>query len=76
MDTPVGAALRASWQAQPDARLLGGFEADGRKTDGVRVGAGLFYRIAGRYRAAFDYAYQDLGVLGNVDVFSFTFGWN
>ncbi|MEN8145670.1 MAG: PorV/PorQ family protein, partial [Gemmatimonadota bacterium] len=76
MDTPVGAALRASWQAQPDARLLGGIEADGRETDGLRVGAGLFYKIAGRYRAAFDYAYQDLGVLGNVDVFSFTFGWN
>ncbi len=76
MDTPVGAALRASFQVQPDNRQLGGIEAEGRETDGLRFGAGLYYRIAGQYRAAFDYAYQDLGVLGNVDVFSFTFGWN
>ena len=34
-----------------------------------------FYKIAGRYKAQFDYAYRSYGILGSTDVFTFTFGW-
>ncbi|MFQ5747134.1 MAG: PorV/PorQ family protein [Gemmatimonadota bacterium] len=74
-ETPIGAALRASWQLQPDERNLGAPSADDTNLDGFNFGGGLFYRIAGRYKASFDYALRHFGALGTVDVFSFSFGW-
>jgi hypothetical protein len=80
-ETPIGAALRASYTSHPDnttdfagSNIL---PADNTKQnlDGLAVGGGLFYRIADRYRVQFDYAYRHYGLLGSADVFSVTFGW-
>lgn len=73
--SPIGAALRGSFQTQPDNDDLGGLEADNEGLDGLGVGGGIFYRIADQYRVQFDYAYRHYGVLGAADAFSLTFGW-
>jgi hypothetical protein len=77
-ETPIGAALRGSYQYQPDEDILSDAaiapEPDNRGLDGLAVGGGLFYRVSDRYRFQFDYAYRHFGVLGSVDVFSVTFG--
>jgi hypothetical protein len=76
-DAPIGAALRASWQLQPDEDDLGtGLSPvpDNRGLDGLNAGGGLFYRVADRYKIQFDYAYRHFGALGSIDVFTVTFG--
>lgn len=73
--SPIGAALRGSYTTQPDNDDLGGLSADNSSIDGLGVGGGIFYRLAERYRVKFDYAFRHFGVLGSVDVFSVTFGW-
>lgn len=72
-EAPIGASLRGSYQLQPDNRNLdAAYEASDTSLDGMNVGGGLFYRIADRYRAQFDYTYRHFGALGSVDAFSFT----
>ncbi len=68
-------ALRGSYTTQPDQDELGGLSADNSELDGLGVGGGIFYRVADQYRINFDYAFRHFGVLGSVDVFSVTFGW-
>ena len=77
-DSPIGAALRASYTLQPDERsndYTNAIQASGAGLDGFGAGAGVFYKIAGRYKAQFDYAYRSYGILGSTDIFTFTFGW-
>lgn len=73
--SPIGAALRGSYTTQPDNVNLGGLSASNSELDGLGVGGGIFYRVADQYRIKFDYAFRHFGVLGSVDVFSVTFGW-
>lgn len=77
--SPIGAALRASFQTQPDNEDLGGLSADefglDEGMDGLGLGGGIFYRIDDRYRVQLDYAYRHYGVLGSADAFTVTFGW-
>jgi hypothetical protein len=73
--SPIGAALRGSYTTQPDNVDLGGLSANNSELDGLGVGGGIFYRVADQYRIKFDYAFRHFGVLGSVDVFSVTFGW-
>ncbi len=75
--SPIGAALRGSYTTQPDTDedfAIGALAAAGGP-DGLGVGGGIFYRLADQYRINFDYAFRHFGVLGTVDVFSVTFGW-
>lgn len=76
-ETPIGAAVRGSFTLQPDEENLSeaavGADPD-TGLDGLAFGGGLFYRITGKYKVQFDYAYRNFGALGNVDVFSVTFG--
>lgn len=75
VEVPLGVALRASYQTQPDNENIGGVvPPNGLGTDGLGLGGGLFYRFAERYRIQFDYAYRDYGVLGSVDAFTVTLG--
>jgi hypothetical protein len=78
-ESPVGAALRASYTLQPDERsndYTSAIQASGAGLDGFGAGAGVFYKIAGRYKMQFDYAYRSYGILGSTDIFTFTFGWD
>jgi hypothetical protein len=76
VDGPIGASLRASYTTQPDdENLTGGTSASNTGLDGMAFGGGLFYRISGKYRLQFDYAYRHFGALGSVDAFTFTIGW-
>jgi len=75
VDTPIGVALRASYQTQPDNNedFATAIETS-QGSDGLGLGGGLFYRFAGSYRVQFDYAYKNYGVLGSANAFSVTFG--
>jgi hypothetical protein len=75
-ETPVGVALRASYQTQPDNEYIGGTYPTDLGVDGLAFGGGLFYRFAERYRVQFDYAYKNYGVLGSVDAFTVTLGFD
>lgn len=76
-DTPIGAAVRGSWALQPDEENLSDVSVGADPStglDGLAFGGGLFYRVSGKYKIQFDYAYRNFGALGNVDVFTVTFG--
>lgn len=75
VDSPIGIALRASYQTQPDNNedFSTAISTDAG-ADGVGAGAGLFYRFADRYRLQFDYAYKNYGVLGSANAFTVTLG--
>jgi opacity protein-like surface antigen len=50
-------------------------ESDGSLTsDGLALGGGVEYNRA-NWRLGFDYAYRNMGTLGNINVFSFRLGW-
>lgn len=74
-ESPIGASLRASYELQPDERNLGTYQPSNTWADGISVGGGLSYAIQDQYKLAFDYTYRNFGGLGNVDVFSVSFGW-
>ncbi|MDP2471784.1 MAG: PorV/PorQ family protein [Candidatus Palauibacterales bacterium] len=74
VDVPVGVALRASFQTQPDNAYLGGTWGTSEGIDGLGLGGGLFYRFADRYRIQFDYAYKNYGVLGSANAFTVGLG--
>jgi len=76
LDTPIGIALRASYQTQPDRSetFSVGALAANSGADGLGLGGGLFYRFASQYRIQFDYAYRNYGVLGNANAFTVTLG--
>ncbi len=79
-DGPISAALRGSYNYQPDNSLssqeqgqfAGTLDADNKGLDGLAFGGGLKYRFA-EYEVQVDYTYRHFGVLGNVDVFSLGF---
>lgn len=76
IDVPLGVALRASYQTQPDNSedfVTGAIDTSGG-SDGLGLGGGLFYRFAERYRLQFDYAYKNYGVLGSANAFTVTLG--
>jgi hypothetical protein len=75
-DKMLGVGLRGSYTTQPDNNIDGAIKASGEGSDGIALGGGLFYRIADHYRLQFDYTYRHLGVLGSVDVFSVTLGFD
>ena len=76
VDTPIGIALRASYQTQPDNNedFSSAAISTDAGADGVGAGAGLFYRFADRYQLQFDYAYKNYGVLGSANAFTVTLG--
>jgi hypothetical protein len=77
IDTPIGVALRASYQTQPDNNsdfATGATISTDEGADGLGLGGGLFYKFANRYRLQLDYAYKNYGVLGSANAFSVTFG--
>jgi len=77
LSSPVGVAVRGSYTTQPDNQYdVGVITADGKGSDGLALGGGLYYRFAERYRLQFDYAWRSLGVLGSADVFSVTLGFD
>ncbi|MGH7645189.1 MAG: PorV/PorQ family protein [Gemmatimonadales bacterium] len=75
-------AARGSWTLTPDNQVddinFGGIatsESDGSLTsDGLALGGGVEYNRA-NVRLGFDYAYRNMGTLGNINVFSFRLGW-
>jgi hypothetical protein len=74
-EQPLGVALRASYQTQPDnSQDLGALFAADEGIDGLGLGGGLFYKFSERYRVQFDYAYKTYGVLGSANAFTVTFG--
>jgi hypothetical protein len=82
-NSPLALALRGSYSYQPDNALSTSeeerfagytdFDSDAQ-LDGVVLGAGLRYRLAG-YEVQADYAYRHFGVLGSRNVFTFGFAW-
>lgn len=80
VDLPVSAALRGSYEYQPDNSYdspdqdaaLDTDNGDGM--DGLTLGAGLSYAI-GDLNAGFDYAWRHFGVLGSRNVISISLGW-
>lgn len=76
VDVPIGVALRASYQTQPDRSedfAFGTISTD-EGADGLGLGGGLFYKFADRYRIQFDYAYKNYGVLGSANAFTVSLG--
>lgn len=82
-DLPVSAALRGSYEFQPDNDFEGetseeldaAYETDkGDGLDGLALGGGLRYGL-GDLTAGFDYAWRHFGVLGTRHVFTVSFGW-
>ena len=82
-DLPVGAALRGSYEFQPDndwdgetsEELDEAYETDSSDSlDGLVLGGGLRYGL-GDLTAGFDYAWRHFGVLGTRHVFTVSFGW-
>ncbi len=80
LSSPIGVAVRGSYTTQPDntydENFQGVITAEGKETDGLALGGGLYYRFAERYRLQFDYTWRSLGVLGSADVFSVTLGFD
>ncbi|MGH7674824.1 MAG: PorV/PorQ family protein [Gemmatimonadales bacterium] len=75
-------AARGSWTLMPDNQVddinfagVPTAESDGSLTsDGVALGGGVEYNRA-NWRLGFDYAWRNMGTLGNINVFSFRLGW-
>jgi len=83
VDLPVTAALRGSYDFQPDNDFDGdtsdamdaAYDTDNSDSlDGLTLGGGLTYSL-GDYTAGFDYAWRHFGVLGSRNVFSISLGW-
>lgn len=80
--TPLALALRGSYAYQPDNALTATEETnfagyttvDNENLDGMVLGGGLRYLLAG-YQVQADYAYRHFGVLGSQNVFTFGFAW-
>ncbi len=77
-----GVVARGSYTHQPDndidpdavaAGFATAFSSE-ENTDGFAVGGGLAYSGAA-FQIAVDYAYRDLGILGNTNFFSATIHW-
>ena len=75
-------AARGSWTLMPDNQIddinfagIPTSESDGGLTsDGLALGGGVEYQRAD-WRLGFDYAWRNMGTLGNINVFSFRLGW-
>jgi hypothetical protein len=82
-DLPFSAALRGSYNYQPDNRIsgveqdnfAGRTSVDNEALDGLTLGAGLRYRLAGDYEVRADYAWRHFGALGTRNVFTVGFNW-
>ncbi len=75
-----GLALRGSWSAAPansyetDFFGVGVDKEDDEKLQGLAVGAGLMYQTA-TFALGFDYAYKNMGLLGDTNFFTVSLGW-
>lgn len=83
VDLPLSAALRGSYEFQPDNswngetsdELAAAYDTQhGDGTDGLTLGGGLAYSL-GDLSAGFDYAWRSFGVLGSRNVFTISLGW-
>jgi len=79
--TGFGVALRGSYTSNPansydlDSFGVGGEgKLDDEKMHGLALGAGLMYETAG-FNVGFDYAWKDMGLLGNASFFTVSLGW-
>lgn len=79
--TPNGSkfnfAARGGWTYEPDRSYsTGGQSFDDEGADGLTFGGGVGYRASETGLALnIDYAYRNLGFLGNSNLFSFTLSW-
>jgi hypothetical protein len=81
-DSPLTVALRGSYAYQPDNSLSAAEQedfpdataAENEGLDGLVLGGGMRYRLAG-YEVAADYAFRHFGVLGSRNVFTVGFAW-
>ena len=75
-----GVAVRGSFTATPsnsyetDFFGVGVEKADDEKMQGLALGAGLNYQTA-TFALGFDYAWKDLGLLGDTNFFTVSLGW-
>jgi hypothetical protein len=76
-----GVALRGSFSSQPansyalDSFGVGGDEApDDEGMHGLALGGGLMYETSG-FNVGFDYAWKNMGLLGDVSFFTVSLGW-
>jgi hypothetical protein len=80
--SPLAVALRGSYAYQPDNNLTsresdeftGATTADNEGLDGLVLGGGMHYQIAG-YELSADYAFRHFGVMGTRNVFTVGFAW-
>lgn len=74
--TGFGAALRGGWNLATDNGLdLTGSKDNGAQNDGMSFGVGLKYQLKSSRNFGFDYAYRNMGLLGNQNLFSLYVHW-
>ncbi len=79
--TGFGVALRGSYSSQPaNSYSLDSFgvgidnKLSDEKKQGLALGAGLMYDTSG-FQVGFDYAWKNMGLLGDVSFFTVSLGW-
>lgn len=71
-DSGFSFALRGGWNLEPDNGLdLEGSDLNGMNMDGLSLGGGLGYAISDESDVGFDYAFRNMGLLGEQHLFSF-----
>jgi hypothetical protein len=78
-DSGLAVALRGGYSYEPDrtyeARGDNGVAFDDDSTDGLSFGGGIGYRPTTGLGLSLDYAYRNMGLLGNTNLFSVSIGW-
>ena len=79
--TPFGFALRGSWTSNPSLGLQPGPIPDLRQAEtrirsrASPVGGGVNVMTKGGFAVGFDYAWKQVGTLGNASFYTFSLGW-
>ena len=76
--TPFGFALRGSWTSNPSLAYStepGYVKPDQDKKQGFAVGGGVNVMTRGGFAVGFDYAWKQIGQLGNASFYTFSLGW-
>jgi hypothetical protein len=76
--TPFGLALRGSWTSNPSLAYNtepGYVKPDKDKKQGFAVGGGVNLMTKGGFLVGFDYAWKQIGQLGNATFYTFSLGW-
>jgi long-subunit fatty acid transport protein len=73
----VSFSLRGGYTYEPDRSYeAGGINFDDEASDGVAFGGGILYQPSETgFGLGIDYAYRQLGLLGNVNMFSLSLRW-